>query len=156
MEVNITKKETIESADFGWGSLSYHPKWEILSVKTKEFTLSIKPLKVSLEYVIHRPKHDHNNSPTITWEIPEGGVIDPFPYGSSRNIEGTEATLRVQDDSGHLRMKMLYDYYVWESDMELVIKKREYESLRMIAKNKGIDYLLEHLGIQSSKESAKK
>jgi len=63
----------------------------ILKIKGKEFDIILHPDKAIIGYTVHRPNHDHNDNRRVSITIPEGGVIDPFPFGT-----GYDNTLKTQ------------------------------------------------------------
>ena len=139
MEISVTEKKKIDNADLGWASLSADEKRQALNVSTKEFNLRITPKGFHLSYTIHRPTHDHNNSPDIFFEMPESGRI----------VEYNEpATLTVQSSSGYTALDMRFDDYVWERGLHLIIQEWEYKRMREIIQKKGVKALLDRIGYE--------
>ena len=139
MKVKIVRMEEASELQLPWGRGFTH-NWkgdEAITIQTKAFETTIHPAGVKISYTIFR-NHDHNNSPEIFFELPEEGHVKEHE---------NSAKLTVQSSSGHLNLDMFYNDYVWERGLELVVKKYEYEKLRSIYENKGLEALLNHLDI---------
>ena len=139
MKAKSTHIDEVDEIILPWGR-GFSSKWrgeEAITLRTDAFEIVMYEKGIRIHYTIFR-NHDHDNVPSIFFELPEGGCVKEY--------ENT-AKLTVQSDSGHLNLEMLYDDYVWERGLKLVVKKYEYEELRNIYKNKGLDALLNHLNI---------
>ena len=139
MEIEVVNRKKITNADLGWASLSCNEKSQSLSIDAKEFGIRITPKGFHLTYTIHRPTHDHNNSPDIFFEMPESGRI--VEYNES-------ATLTVQSSSGYTALDMRFNDYVWERGLHLIVQEWEYKRMRELVQKKGVKALLDRIGYE--------
>ncbi len=141
MRIESVTLEEVGHVSLPWGKIIKTIRGKELSVQVSMdnggFEVSLSPSGLRLHYTIHRPGHDHNNRPTIAFDMPEGGKV----------IEGkNSATLTVRDDSSHLSLEMKYDNYVWETGLDLVVEQWEHKRLRGLYDRKGLEALLEGIG----------
>ena len=139
MKAKVLKIEETNEIILPWGRGFSHTwkKDEAITIRAKGFEVTVHSQGAKIDYTIFR-NHDHDNSPSIFFNMPEEGCVKEFD---------NDATLTVQSDSGHLSLKMLYNDYVWETGLELVVKKQEYEKLKHVYRSRGTSALLATLGI---------
>ena len=104
----------------------------VLKIKGEEFDIILHPDKAIIGYVEHRPNHDHDDVHKISIKIPDGGVIDPFPFGTGydNTLETQPVVLRFNKSQnmviGFSEFSLSGDYFsYWD-----VIKSLEETKLR--------------------------
>jgi len=137
MKCKFESTVNVGEIELPWARISSSKDDKYLSISTREYDLFISPTKVRIKYVIHRPDHDHDNWPEITFEVPENGIVE----GKSKGI------LTVQDDSDHLNLDMRYNNYVWKRGLHLVVQEYYDKELHWMAIHRGLKVLLDKLGI---------
>jgi len=114
MKVKIQKTEEVQHVETSFGSLTENKTGTYLVLNNKHFGISALKQKdgsyrIAIDYVIHRPCHDHSNRPTIAVIVPADGVQEC----ECGKHEDKKATLVIETASGHLMLETFFKNYVW-------------------------------------------
>jgi len=72
-----------------------------------------------VKWTIHRPCHDHNNSPNVELKIPPKGAQEC----ECGKHEERNAELTIESNSGHLKLATFFKNYVWYRRARFYIPK---------------------------------
>jgi len=116
MKTKIKKVEEIHEVETKYGILRESKSGHLL-LANEDFKINIwteddATREIVINYRIHRPGHDHDNSPEIILEIPKDGVIMP-DCGYTGKLKSQRAQLTIQSDSGYMMLETFAKEYVW-------------------------------------------
>ena len=75
METEFKQTFKFKSATLPFAKIETNEDGSVIRIFTDEFRIVINKNLVNLGWIIHRPRHDHNDLPYIVLRLPEEGKI---------------------------------------------------------------------------------